>query len=181
MITKSFFLLSCACVLVPALGAAEQTATFISTGEGVQTAAHWPFTIELFTVTHEMKVLPAAHTRQAIADSDTDKRITLRMLREIEVQYLKTGLKDRYQLNGYTGFSEIDQLLKPLDMPTLAPGATITISYDATEKRTTLTQGANSASVEGTDFMQATWRIWFGHSKPASLGDQLINKIAKPL
>jgi len=175
---KRILLLALPILSVPAFAAEFSADGYYHTGDGIQTAAHWPFTLELFSVAHDTKELPASKTRKAMIEMDADKRLTLRMLRDVPTEHLKMGLQDRYQLNGYSNTEKIHQFLTPLHGATVPTGSTLIISYDAKSKVTTLeAAGGLSASVEGADFMQATWKIWFGLSKPATLGDQLLSKL----
>jgi len=167
-----------ALALTPAFAAVQGKDGFYHTGDGIQTAAHWPFTMELFTVAHDTKDIPAVKTRQAMIELDADKRLTLRMLRDVSVSHLKTGLEDRYRLNGYCDADEIHRFLAGLQGLSVPTGSSIVITYDANSKTTTLAAPSGSVtSVQGVKFMEATWSIWFGVSKPASLGDQLIAKL----
>jgi hypothetical protein len=38
-------------------------------------------------------------------------------------------------------------------------------------------QGKAPVYLEGTDYMKATWSIWFGRSDDPELGDALISKL----
>jgi hypothetical protein len=181
MIARFLTLAAAATVLLtisPMAPAAQRAADgYYRTGSAVQTANHWPFTIELFTIWHDTMQLPPANTRRAIIDLDADKRFTLQMMRDLDADKLRTGLREAFHRNGYADDATIDRFLAPLS-GTLANGKLMWIYYDATEKRTRLLVDANAlSSIEGFDFMRATWSIWFGNSKPSDIGDALIKDL----
>jgi len=147
---------------------------FHHTGDAVQTASHWPFKVDLFAIGHDMKQLPGEKSRKAVVELATDKRFTLRMLRAVAVERLKKGLRAGYERNGFKDAARIEALLGALTGEELAKGAVVTIAFDREAKRTTLSAPGGSATVEGADFMRATWGIWIGKSDPADMGDRLI-------
>ena len=54
----------------------------------------------------------------------------------------------------------------------------VSITYDAAKKSTTIAvQNGGTATIEGADFMKATWSVWFGKIDQASLSDQLIKAL----
>jgi hypothetical protein len=150
---------------------------YYRTGSAVQTASHWPFTIDVFAIWHDTRQLPSTSTRQALIDLDADKRFTMEMMRDLDADKLRDGLRAGFHRNGYADDAVIDRFLAPLT-GTLAKGKAMWIFYDATEKRTRLLVDANaSSSIEGVEFMRATWSIWFGNSKPSDIGDALIKDL----
>jgi hypothetical protein len=159
------------------LARAGQPDGFSRTGSGIQTANHWPFTIEVFAISHECKRPPARKTRQAMIELEADKRFSLRMLRDIDAAKLRAGLRDGYRRNHYDDDARIGQFLSALS-GALPQGKQLWITYDASRKSTRLTvDGGGTAVVDGPTFMKATWSIWFGLSKPAELGDALIKDL----
>ncbi len=161
----------------PAVRAAQRGADgYYRTGSAVQTASHWPFTMEVFTIWHHTRRLPSANTRRAIIDLDADKRFTLQMMRDLDADKLRGGLREGFHRNGYKDDAVIARFLAPLS-GTLAKGKTIWIFYDAATKRTRLVVDANASSIEGVELMRAVWSIWFGNSKPSDLGDALIKEL----
>jgi hypothetical protein len=150
---------------------------YYRTGSAIQTANHWPFTMDVFAIWHDTKQLPSAKTRQAMIDLDADKRFTMRMLRELDADKLRGGLREGYHRNGYNDDAAIERFLSPL-LGTLPNGKAMWILYDPGSKQTRLlVDGGASASVEGVAFMKATWSIWFGKSKPSNIGDELIKEL----
>jgi hypothetical protein len=166
-----------AIALLPFDARASPTADgWVRTGEAVQTANHWPFTMDVFAIWHEVKELPATRSRQSMIDLLGDKRFALRMLRDVDADRLRAGLREGYRRNGFDDGARIDRLLAPLS-GTLPKDRVVWIAYDGPAARTRLVvEGGATATVDGVDFMRATWSIWFGKSKPADLGDALAGR-----
>jgi hypothetical protein len=176
-------LLAAAVAAVVALAARSARATptspdgFHRTGSAVQTANHWPFTMDVFAIWHECRDVPATRSRQALVELDADKRFTLRMLRDVDADRLRAGLRDGYHRNGYTDDGRIDRFLSALT-GTLPSGKVVWIVYDAPRKTTRLVvDGGATATMDGVAFMEATWSIWLGRSKPSELGDALVRDL----
>jgi hypothetical protein len=170
-------LLIVATVSAPSAAATPGQDGYYRTGEGIQTANHWPFTIEVFAIWHDVKQLPSTKSRKAMIELDADKRFSLRMMRNVDADRLRGGLRDGFHRNGYQESTAIEQLLSALT-GTLPKGQVIWISYEASSRRTRMiVDGGATAEVDGIAFMRATWSIWFGDSKPSDLGDALINKL----
>jgi hypothetical protein len=147
------------------------------TGTAIQTANHWPFTIDVFAIWHEARELPRARSRQAMIDLDADKRFAMRMMRDLDGDKLRGGLRDGYRRNGFADDAVIAGFLSAIPS-TLPNGKTLFITYDASAKQTRLlVDGGASASVDGVAFMKATWSIWFGNSKPQDIGDALLKDL----
>jgi hypothetical protein len=135
-----------------AAGAPQAADGFYETGKAIQTAHHWPFSIDVFAMWHYMKQLPQTKTKQAIIDADIDKRFALATTYE---------------------FSKV---LATLADASLKKDDVLNIVYDARAKTTTFgrTNGP-STQVDGVPFMTATWSIWFGSSRPGDIGDRLMS------
>jgi hypothetical protein len=157
----------------PAAAATKGADGYFRTGDAVQTANHWPFTIELFAIWHDVSELPSEKSAKALVELDADKRFSMRMMRDLDTSRLRAGLRDGYTRNGFTDAARVDRLLAALT-GTLAKDSVLWITYDAKTKETRLTtdKGA-SASVIGVDFMRATWSIWLGKAKPQELSASL--------
>jgi hypothetical protein len=150
---------------------------YYRTGAATQTANHWPFTMDVFAIWHDVRQPPATKSRQAMIDLDADKRFTMRMLRDLDGDKLRAGLRDGYHRNGFTDDAAIDRFLAALP-PRLSNGAALWIVYDAAAGQTRLVvDGGQSSSISGAAFMRATWSIWFGRSKPADIGDALMRNL----
>jgi len=150
---------------------------YYRTGEAIQTANHWPFTIEVFAIWHDTKQLPAVKTRQAMIDLDVDKRFSLRMMRDVDADKLWGGLRDGFRRNGYDDSVRIDRFLSALS-GTLPKGKAVWITYDSQAKVTHIVvDGGASATIDGVPFMKAAWSLWFGKSKPSDMGDALLSQL----
>ncbi len=144
------------------------------TGDAVLKANHWPFTIELFAVAHDMKDLPAEKSRQAVIALDTDKRLTLRFLRDMDPDRITQWLENEYARGGFRDAERIRAVVGAFGAARLAKDEQAVIQYDAATQVTTVTVGSGAAvPVKGVDFMRATWAVWFGRS----LGDSLVARL----
>jgi hypothetical protein len=181
MITRLVLLLAATVVLVSLASdasAAQRSADgYYRTGSAIQTANHWPFTMDVLAIGHDVKQLPPAKTRQAMIELDADKRFAMKVLRDLDADKLRAGLRDGYHRNGYTDDSVIGRFLSALQ-GTLANNRAMWIVYDAGAKQTRLVvDGGATTSVDGVAFMKATWSIWFGKAKPSGIGDALIKDL----
>jgi len=157
--------------LEPGLGA------FVRTGEGVRVKRVAFVDVKVYAITHEMKALPATRSRAAAVAAETDKKFTLRMLRDVDAQKIREALRDAYLVNGFTDGKKIGVFLAAIGKD-LREGSYLTFFYDAAAQTTTLTaQGSGSATIEGADFMRATWSIWLGKIDQPALGEALVAKI----
>jgi hypothetical protein len=147
------------------------------TGDGVRTKKVAFINVKVYAITHAMKQLPSSKSKQAVIDIDTDKKISFRMLRDVDAEKLQNALREAYQMNGYGNAGNIDRFVGAMSHE-LKEGQWVHIAYNAESKATTIrVDGGGSAKVEGFDFMKATWSIWFGKIDQPSLGDALISKI----
>jgi hypothetical protein len=149
------------------------------TGDGIRTKSIAFITVKVYAIGHDMKQLPPAKSKQAVIDADVDKRITWRMLRDVDHEKIVNALREAYTMNGYSDGGKIDQAVGVFKGE-LKEGTFITIRYDAGSKTTTfavLGAGGATASVPGVEFMKGTWSLWFGKIDQPSLGDALISKI----
>ena len=165
-------------ISLPALALDKGADGFYLTGSGTRVKKVAFITANVYDVWHYAKDLPASKSRRAIIDLDADKKLIWRMKRDVDAEKIKTALADGYAKNGYGDKGKIGQFLAAVNAE-LKENAVITIKYDAGAKKTSITiQGAGAASVDGVDFMKATWSVWFG-SMPdqPGLGDSLISKL----
>jgi SAM-dependent methyltransferase len=126
----------------------------------------------LLRLEHEVRSLPPARSRQALVELDADKRMTLRFLDGVDAGKLRDGLRERYAQRGHREPATVERFLSILS-GTIAAGEAIVISYDASSKTTRLAFAGKSTSESGSDFMKATWRLWFAAETPAALVDAL--------
>lgn len=160
----------------PAAALDRGTDGWFRTGEGVRVKKVAFIKVKIYQIEHAMKELPAERSKEAVVDSPADKKLAFRLLRSVPAEKVKAGLREAYQLNGFTDQARIDRLLAPLEGE-LAEGSWVTVRWDAAAQRTTLASGGKTASVDGAEFMRATWRIWFGKIDQPSLTDSLMSKI----
>ena len=151
---------------------------YFHTGEGVR-VKHIPIigNVDVYHIDHMMHDLPPAKSKQAVIDMDTNKRLTWKMLRGVGNSKIQDALREGYQMNGYTDAGKINQAVGVFNKD-LDNGQYVTITYETASKNTTFAVvGGSSTTINGIDFMKATWSLWFGKIDQPALGDQLISKI----
>lgn len=147
------------------------------TGTGVRVKTVGIIDVDVYRISHYMKQLPATKSKQAIIDMETRKKFVWTMLRDVDRESIVNALKDAYAMNGYSDAAKIGQFMAAFKGD-LKKGSSVTIEYDPDKKATTVTvQGGGTATVDGVDFMKATWRIWFGKIDQPKLSDALLAKI----
>ena len=146
------------------------------TGDGVRVKKKI-FNFDVYAIGHDMKCVPAAKSKAAVIESDCDKRLTWKMLRDVDADAIRNALTEAYALNGYKDAAKIAPFVAALNKE-LKEKTFVTISYNAANKTTSISvQGGGSATVPGVDFMRATWSIWFGRIDQPALGDSLIKNL----
>jgi hypothetical protein len=169
-------------VLLTALVAAllAVTAAFADdwtlTGSGVRVKRVAIVDVNVYAISHYMKQLPPAKSKQAVIDMDTGKKFVWTMKRDVDQEKIQKALSDAFAMNGYTDAGKIGQFIGAFKAE-LKEKATVTIVYDADKKETSVSTGSGSAAIGGVEFMKAVWSIWFGKIDQPSLGDALIGKI----
>jgi len=144
------------------------------TGSGVRTKSIAFVAVKVYAIRHDMKQLPSGKSKQAMIEADVDKKLTWRMLRDVDAEKIQNALKEAYAMNGYSDGGKISSFLGAMNKE-LKEGTYVTISYNAAAKSTSISvSNGGSASVAGADFMKATWSIWFGKIDQPSLGDALM-------
>lgn len=157
----------------PAVGLAG----WIHTGEGVREKNLALVQIQAYAISHWIRTRPPAVTRSAMIDLEADKQFTLRMLRNVGAGRMKGMFRDSFVLNGYRDQARIEAFLAALTRD-LAKGDQITIAYTQQGATTSISlHGGGTATVQGKDFMRATWSIWFGQSDQPALGEALVSKL----
>ena len=150
---------------------------FYYTGTGVRTKSIAFIDVKVYEISHYMKQLPEKKSKQAVIDMDVDKKITWKMLRDVDAEKIQNALRDAFKMNGYGDGGKIGKMVGAFTNE-LKEGSRVTIAYNAEKKTTQLNvQGGGSASIEGVDFMKATWAIWFGKIDQPGLGDAMIRKL----
>ena len=150
---------------------------YVLTGSGIRVKSIAFIDVNVYAISHYMKQLPPAKSKQAVIDMDTGKKFVLTLKRDVDHEKIVEALKGAYAKNGYTDSAKTGQFLGVLKGE-LKEGSSVTIVYDADKKATTLTAtGGGSATVPGVDFMKATWSIWFGNIDQPELGDEMISRL----
>jgi hypothetical protein len=178
---RPFFLLATTAVVAlfsrRAAALAPDKGGFFHTGGGVRVKHVAFITVKAYAIDHFMRALPPSKSKQAVIDIDVDKRLGLRMLRDVPEGKIKTMFRDAFALNGYRDRAKIEAFVGVFTAE-LKEGARTTIAYDAAKKATTVsTQRGGTATIAGVEFMRAVWRVWFGKSEQPELGDALIAKL----
>ena len=133
--------------------------------------------VKVYSISHMMRDLPPAKSKQAVIDMDTNKRLTWKMLRDVDQEKIQNALREGFQMNGYGDAGKINQAVSVFNKE-LVENTYVTITYEADKKATTFAvAGGSSTTIQGIDFMKATWSIWFAKIDQPSLGDALISKI----
>jgi hypothetical protein len=150
---------------------------YFHTGDGTRIKKVAFINVKVYAIHHAMKQLPAQKSKQAVIEIDCDKRISFKMLRDVDAEKLQGALRDGYAMNGYGDAAKISAFVGAMSKE-LKEGSWVTINYSAATKTTSISvQGAGSASVAGEDFMRATWSLWFGKIDQPALSDAMISKI----
>lgn len=150
---------------------------YYTTGNGVRVKKVVIVKVDVYSITHAMKQLPASRSKQAVLQMDVDKKIDFTMLRTVDAEKLQNAMKDGFEMNGYGDQAKIGQFVGAFTNE-LKEGQSVHIRYDAGSKTTTISvEGGGSANVRGVDFMHAVWSLWFGNIDQPELGDALISRI----
>ena len=147
------------------------------TGDGVRVKKVAFVNFDVYAISHDMKELPPAKSKQAVIDLDVDKRFTWRQLRDVEHEKIQNALSEAFAMNGFSDASKIGPFVGAFSGD-LKKGQVITVAYNSSAKSVTVNvQGSGSATIAGVDFMKAVWSIWFGKIDQSSLGDALIKNL----
>jgi hypothetical protein len=146
------------------------------TGSGVRVKRVAIIDVNVYAISHYMKQLPTAKSKQAVIDMDTGKKFVWTMKRDVDQEKIQNALKDAFAMNGYGDAGKIGAFVAAFGGE-LKEKSVVSIVYDADKKETSVSTGSGSATVGGVDFMKAVWSLWFGKIDQPSLGDQLIGKL----
>lgn len=161
-------------LLAPNLFAAERDKDgYFNTGEGVRVKKVAFFNVKVYDIKSFSKELPASKSKEAMINLDADKKLAWKMLRSVDAEKIRNALREAYAKNHYADAGKIEALLAPIASE-LKEGTWVTIAYDAASKKTTLSTEGSKATVDGAEFMKATWSIWFGNIDQPSLSDSLL-------
>lgn len=146
------------------------------TGSGIRQKTIVLIKVDVYSISHYAKALPAKNKR-AVIDLAADKKFIIKLKRDIASEKLQGALKEGYANNGYTGAANINKFTSAFTGE-LKEGTVAVIQYNAETKTTTLAGGGKVVSIPNDEaFMKATWSIWFGKFDQPELGDALISKL----
>ena len=146
------------------------------TGSGIRVKTVAFIDVNVYAISHYMKQLPAAKTKQAVIEMDTGKKFVWTMKRDVDHEKIQNALKEAFAMNGYGDAGKIDPFIAAFSGE-LKEKSVVSIVYDSDKKETSVSTGSGSATIGGVDFMKAVWSIWFGKIDQPNLGDQLISRI----
>jgi hypothetical protein len=161
---------------------------WVTTGSSLRVKSIGPFTAKVYTITHLMKGRPTERSKRGIIDAEVDKQFQLFFQRDVDAEKIKGAFKEGFEKNGYTDQAKIARFIGAVgtgdvveyNAKTMKGQPSISIAYSADSKTTTINvPGHGSAKVEGSDFMKATWSIWYGRIDQPSMGDQLMVSLPK--
>ena len=98
------------------------------------------------------------------------------MLRTVDAERFRKALREGYEKNGYRDGANVDKLVAAIQGE-VKEGDIVTVVWDPAARRTTLYADGRQASVDGVDFMKATWSIWFGNIDQPSVPQGLIQNL----
>ena len=107
------------------------------TGDGVRTKKIAFVNVKVYSISHAAKKLPDTKSKPAMIDLDSDKKFTLRMLRDIDVEKIQSALRDSYGQNGFGDAGRMNAFLAAFTHD-LKEGTTVSIGYDSAAKSTTI-------------------------------------------
>jgi chalcone isomerase-like protein len=169
-------------IVPPSPAALQKTKDgFYVTGIGIRVKEVAWIDVEVYKATHMMREVPTPPTKRAVIQANTDKRMKLQMLRDVDLEDILEGINTGYQRNGWQDMTKVEKLFGILSED-LVEGDAFWVLYDAKKETTTAVtaDGKHKASVPGKRFMMATWSTWFAKIDSPGLGDQLIQYVAPP-
>ncbi|MCK6548895.1 chalcone isomerase family protein [Myxococcota bacterium] len=147
------------------------------TGKAIRQKSIAMFKADVYEIHHAMKELPPAKTKAAVIAMDTDKKLWWVMLRDVGPEKMQDALRNGYAMNGFTDKAKIEAFAAAFATE-MKEGAKVTIRYETARKATTIdVEGGGAVTIEGLDFMRATWSVWLGKIDQDDLGDKLISAL----
>jgi len=160
-------------LLVAFSGFAEE---FRLTGSGTRVKTVVFVDVNVYSISHFVKGEVSDKSKSGIIKADIDKKFEWKFLRDVEKEKVVQAARDAFALNGYSNSANIDKYVGAF--ADMKEGAKVSIVYDSSKKTTTIkVGGGGSATIDGVDFMNAVWSVWFGKIDQPKLGDQLISKL----
>jgi len=86
---------------------------FYMTGSGVRVKKKGPFTGKVYSISHYMRELPPAKTKEAVIAMETDKVFSWRMLRDVDAEKIHEALNEGFAKNGYADRARSTRLSVP--------------------------------------------------------------------
>ena len=147
---------------------------FYVTGAATRTKRVLFMTVEVYRATHAMKEIPDPTTTDAVAEANVDKKMTIRFLRNVDLQKIIDGIKEGYRRNGWNEMEKVEELFSILKGD-LRKNDVFSVEYQA-ENETLIAIGGDgrTSSVAGRDFMVATWSAWFKKIDSPGFSERLI-------
>ncbi|MCB1176866.1 MAG: chalcone isomerase family protein, partial [Leptospiraceae bacterium] len=121
-----------------------------STGYGIRVKKIAFIKVKVYSISHAMKDFPSDKSKKGVIDADTDKKFTLKMLRDVDSAKIVAAINDAFKLNGYSNQGNMNKFSSVLKGD-LNEGDVITISYDSASKTTKCSYKGNTSSVNGDD------------------------------
>ena len=146
------------------------------TGSGIRVKTIAIIDVNVYAISHYMKELPATKSKQAVIDAETGKKFVWTMKRDVDHEKISKALTEAFAMNGYADAGKIGTFMSAFKSE-LKEKSSVTISYDADKKETTVKTDSGSATVAGSDFMKAVWSIWLAKIDQPKLGDALISQM----
>ena len=179
----AFFLATLAALV---LGVSAVSADdWVLTGTGMRVKSIAFVDIKVYEISHYMKSVPDAvkgaadvgAKKAAVVAADVGKKFVWSVKRDLPQEKVQTFIREAFAMNGYSDQGKIEKYVSAF-AGELKEGSTVTIEYvPGDAAKVNVTTGAGSASIDGKDFGQAVWKIYFGKIDPPSLGDKLVSKI----
>lgn len=174
--TRLRFLFTVVLGLVLAFATTASADGMIHTGDAVRVKSLGLFTVNVYSIRHDMAEKPPTKSKQAVIDHDVNKVFTCVMKRDVDSAKIQKALREAFALNGYGDAGKINQFVGAFNKEEIKEKGVFVIKYDAASKNTTLwVKDMGSSTVNGVDFMKAVWSIWLGKIDQPSMGDQLIS------
>jgi hypothetical protein len=147
------------------------------TGTAVRTKRVLFVDVEVYRAIHSIKELPASPTKQGVVEADSDKRMAITMLRNVDLHRIIEGIEEGYRRNNWKEMKKVKQLFSILTGH-LSAGDTFWVEYDAEAETTTaIEKNGRRSSVEGRDFMIATWSAWFYKIDSPGFSNRLVKDL----
>lgn len=148
------------------------------TGTAVRTKRVLFVDVEVYRAVHSMKEIPDARTKEGVVEAGVDKRMTIKMLRNVDLHRIIDGIKEGYRRNGWKDMKKVKKLFSILTGH-LSAGETFWVEYDPESETTTaISEDGKRSSVEGREFMIATWSAWFYKIDSPGFSKRLIKNLA---